>query len=433
MPSFGSEDPDYLASYSFGAELDYEFSGIFGSIGHFVSNAAKVAGKEIGKAATTVQKVGGKIGDGIGKIPVVGAPLHTVMSVTYHAMAAPVDFTVDVAIKGKRIDKAFLNQAKIAVKDAKGVAPYAQMVMSVVPGIGTGASAALGAGLALAEGQPIDKALIAGVLSAVPGGPVAQAAAGAAAHGIDAAVRGEKFDLNHAVGPLMKGLPIPPAAKEALERGIKMTADIASGKKVDAALADAALQEGMKYLSPAAKKAFQSGLGVGAASIMQKVKAVHLPEVHNKLAQSGLELAKTLPTVGEARKLVGKGTRGFDLAHGLLSQRSTYFDIAHTRSTLKDPADKKGFDMGLASRIGLVTRRPEPKISHAAAAGRVITYGMQGMTDPAHKQSIMTSIQASPSATVGAQLAVSKIAVERLSWPVKVVRAIKGMFHHATA
>lgn len=432
MPAFGSDSPDYLASYSFGAELDYEFGSIFGSIGHFVGNAAKVAGREIGHAATSVQKVGGKVGDAIGKIPVVGAPMHTVLGAAYHAAAAPVHLTIDVAIKHRRLDKALMDRVKEAGSDAKGVAPYAKMVLSSVPGIGTGAAAALGAGLALAEGQPIDKALIAGVLSSIPGGPAVRAAAEVATHGLDAAIRGEKIDL-HAVGPLLKSLNLPPEAQKALETGMKMTADIASGKKVDAALADAALHEGMKYLPPDAKKAFQAGLGMGTASILQQVKAIHLPDIHNKMIESGLQLAKTVPAIGEARKLVGKGTKGFDLAHGILSQKASYFDIAHARASLKDPADKMGFDMGAASRIGLVSRRPEHKISHAAAAGRAITYGMQGMSDPTNKQAIMTAVQASPSATVGAQLAVSKIAEERLSWPVKVVRAIKGIFHHATA
>src|SRR5262249_41679766 len=153
--------------------------------------AAKVAGREIGHAVESAQKVGGYIGSGIFKIPIVGAPVHAALNAGYHAAVAPAQMAVDIA-SGKRVDKAVMKQVNTAVQDVHAVAPYAQTAMSFVPGVGTGASAALGAGIALAEGQPIDKALIAGVVSAVPGGPMAQAAAKTAAAGIDAAVRGDK-------------------------------------------------------------------------------------------------------------------------------------------------------------------------------------------------------------------------------------------------
>ena len=37
------------------------FGGLFGNIGHFFSNVAKTAGREIGKAEHTVMKAGGAV------------------------------------------------------------------------------------------------------------------------------------------------------------------------------------------------------------------------------------------------------------------------------------------------------------------------------------------------------------------------------------
>src|SRR5262249_39106355 len=71
--------------------------------------------------------------------------------------------------------------------------PYVQSVVSFVPGLGTGVSAALGAAQALADGRPITDAVVAAARGAIPGGPLAQMAFDTAwglAHGkpIDAAV-----------------------------------------------------------------------------------------------------------------------------------------------------------------------------------------------------------------------------------------------------
>lgn len=401
--------------------------------GGILGNAVKVAGREIGHVTAPIQKVGGAVAKTFSKIPVVGAPVNTAMTAAYHAVTAPANMAVNIA-SGKRIDKVVMGQLKTAVQDVKGLAPYAQTVMSFVPGVGSGASAAIGAGMALADGQPIDKAMIAAVTSAVPGGPVAQAAAKAAVAGVDAAIHGEKYSVHSATDPFLDTLPIPPAAKEALKTGTRMTADIAAGKKVDAAIADAALQEGMKYLDANSKKAFQSGLAVATGAVMQQVKHQALPEIHGKLAESGIQLAKTLPVVGEARKLAGHGVKGFDIAHGLLTHKASLFDVVSTRSRMPTPHDKMGFDMAIASRIGLVTRpHSREALSDAAKAGRAITYGMQGIKQPQHKVAIMKQLEASPSAAVGAKVAVKHVTIEREPFPVRLIKTltsgIKALFH----
>ncbi len=401
-----------------------EFAGMFGSIGHFFSNAAKVAGKEIGHVSSGIQAAGGAIDHAIQKVPVVGAPLHTVLSASYHTLRAPVDLTIDVAIRGKRIDRAVLGKLHEQVSDLKAEAPYAQMVCSVVPGVGSGVSAAIGAASALANGQPIDKALLAAVISAVPGGPLAQTAASAAAAGVEAAVHGQKLDVASVTGTLVNSLPIPAAAKNALTAGIHMTGDLAAGKPVSASVADTLVRQGLSALPPAVRDAFHTGLATSAAQALQAVRAAHLQGIQGKLIESGIQLGKSLPVVGEARRLVGPGTRGFDLAHGLVSQRAQLFDILRTRHSLSSPHDLKGFDMALATRIGLVAHPPDSRLSPAAQAGRAIAHGTHGMLAHENRAEILAALHAHPSASVGARVAETHIVAQHVIWPIRVVRTL---------
>ena len=433
-----------------------------------LADQKQIAGKEMAHVRDAAQSVHGKITGVIGKIPVVGSPIKTIMNAGFHAATMPGDIVVDAALKGGRIDRVVMNHLSQAVKETKAVAPYAQMVVSMVPGIGTGASAALGAGIALANGQPIDKAIMAGVVGAVPGGPIAQAAAkvgmsavsaaihhekfdikGAALEGVsvlpggqlvqaaaktglnaaDAAVHHKKFDVSTAMSAAADALPIPAQAKAALKQGVEMTAAIASGKKVDAAVADAALKAGMAYLSPAAKKAFQSGLGVATGAIMQQVKNVHLPDIKGKLEETGAQLAKNVPAIAEARKLAGNGAKGFDIGHGMLSHVVSASDIAHMREHLKGP-DKRGFDMALASKSGMVAHPPRHDLSPAAQAGKAIAHGLHGMNHPENQQAIMSRLHSHPSASVGAKTAMAQIGRSNESWPVRVVKTIKAGFKH---
>lgn len=481
-----------------------EFGGLFGHIGHLISNAAKSAGHAIGKAEHGVASGVGTVTHAVTKIPIVGAPLKTIYTASFHAITGPARLVSDVA-HGKRIDKAFLSRIKESASDAKAVAPYAQSVVSLVPGVGTGVSAALGAGLALANGQRIDQALLEGVKGAMPGGPLAKAALNAAYTGIHAAATGAKFDIE-AVGKSALGGVLPPAAmsgidmvsklahgqpldkaltesavnllpvdqnvKNALHTASQVSIDLAHGKKIDAALlaqvksavphlpidpslkaqlmtaattgkdiipghgeqalsnilhsavADSVLHTSTKNLHPDVKKALQTGLALGTAAAHQTHAAVELatPTVVNKLIESGIQAGKAEPAIAAARKLVGTGTRGFDLGIGVTNAKSNLFSVSNLREQLSGP-DKMGFDMALAAKVGLVTQ-PIPKgMSAAAVAGHAVTHGMQG-SDPSNNQAIMAAVKASPSASVGASHAVKTIAVAREHWIHKVARAL---------
>ena len=428
-----------------------EFGGLFSSIAHavssgvstvshaatsvatgtanLVSNAAKVAGREIDKAAHTVQTAAGQVSNLVGKVPIVGAPLHTVFDTAYHMAMAPANLVIDVAIRGKRIDKVALDGLTTALHDVKASAPYAQMVVSMVPGIGTGVSAAIGAGTALMNGQPIDKALADAVLSAVPGGPLGKSLANVGFSVATNVVEGEAINVETitkgAVGAAINSLPIPDSAKGTLRVVMAASAQVAHGQtpSVSPEVLDAAFGAVSKYLPSDARKALQTGLAMGTAVVKQGDKIIQLTgPAMNKLIESGIQLAHTLPAVDAARKLAGAGTRGFDLGQGLLQQKASLFDIVHYRTMLKGD-DLKGFDIAVAAKVGMVTHPPNPTLSPAARAGHAITVGMQG-APPANKAAIMTAVQANPSATVGAKLAVAQVAANRENFLVRFLHAI---------
>ena len=81
------------------------------------------------------------------------------------------------------------------------------MVVSFVPAVGPGISGALAAGVALANGQRIDQAMVEAVKGAIPGGPIAKAAFAMG----EAAIQGKRVD-----DVVLSGLPIPPDAKKAI-------------------------------------------------------------------------------------------------------------------------------------------------------------------------------------------------------------------------
>jgi hypothetical protein len=94
------------------------------------------------------------------------------------------------ALRGENLLKAAKLAAKGGIDDAKEAVRFAAMVAPFVPGIGTGVGAALGAADALANGQPITQALVAGVRGSIPGGAIAQAAFDTAAQ----LVQGKRID-----------------------------------------------------------------------------------------------------------------------------------------------------------------------------------------------------------------------------------------------
>ncbi len=275
-----------------------EVSGLFSSIAHAASSVAhgithnaitKAAGSVVHTAVNTAlhNPLTNLAGKAISAVPVVGPLANSVA----HLVSTPLA-VADQLAQGGRLDKVAMNSLKSALKDVKQIAPYAQLVLSAVPGVGTGLNAAIGAGLALASGQNISDALVAGTRSMLPGGPLAAAA----------------FDVAHAAmqgKPIsqvaLNALPIPPAQKQALVQGVSLAKDLAAGKKVSQALVDTATHA----LPAELQKAVQVGAALAHAKTLQgAVGTLAHAATLSSAVQGGLQAAQHVQALVAARQPV---------------------------------------------------------------------------------------------------------------------------------
>jgi hypothetical protein len=188
-------------------EIGFSLGGFVSSITHAVSNVAtsivknnpvaNLVQKAIAPITKTVTSAAQTLVNGVRKYnPVALAKMAAIK-----AKALAGDIKNSVIFKTlSAVAKQALAPALTVIRSVVGpVLPYVQSVMSFVPGVGTGISAALGAAQALADGRRIDEAIIAGARGAIPGGPMAQMAFDAAwglAHGrpVDTVVLGALRD-----------------------------------------------------------------------------------------------------------------------------------------------------------------------------------------------------------------------------------------------
>jgi hypothetical protein len=290
---------DDFAGYT-GANV--AIGGFFGDIVHAVSNVTK--------AATSIVSKGlGGVANLAGKIPVIGTPLHAALG----AAAGPFRLA-DALTHGARIDRAVLGNLKEQLNAARTLAPYAQTVVSMVPGVGSGVAGAIAAGSALAQGRPISEAAIAAVRGAIPGGALAQGA----------------FDLAH---------------------------KIVKGEKVTGAILAAARNQ----LPAEARVAFDTGLALANGKKMQDVmvKAVVnlTPEGMVPFAKIGSALTSLAPKMSALRAtLSGKEKMGFDIVNGVLAHSGVpEHALLAMRGKLGKEA-QRGFDTAIATQAKLVKK-----------------------------------------------------------------------------
>ncbi len=226
------------------------------------------------------------------KIPVVGSPLASV----YGVAIAPAALAESIA-SGQRIDKALIGNFKGQIADIKELAPYVQTVVSFVPGVGQGVAGAMGAAVAIANGQPLSDAVLSGIKGAIPGGPIAQSAFSA----VSAVASGKSISA-----AALSALPLPEAQKKALLEATRIAGEIAKGKNVG----DVAFSAALKQLPPDIAKAVQTGVAVGHAVTIQKHSKVATQKVKTVLggvnsknpANRKLALAAVAKTQAKAEK-----------------------------------------------------------------------------------------------------------------------------------
>jgi hypothetical protein len=433
------------------------------NLGHFIKDAASTAGHVLGAPAGLIIKGTEEISKVASKIPVIGPAFHAVFGL------ADEPFKLEHSIlSGERIDKAFVDSFKRQIADIKEVAPYAQAVVSFVPGIGTAASMAIGAGLAIASGRPIDEVAMAAVSGAIPGGPIVSAAYNVGRTAIISHRIEDLGALASAVGQAA-GVPIPAEASAALTGGLHVLGAMANGVKPDRALLQSAInaipdiaknvnlstitqkgaldvaddlvakgQELIPKLSEEQRKALKTALHTGIA--MQH--ALNIQNSQHAIVATGRPI-QVLARVGYAKlatdnviqaareSLRGIGVYGFDVGVGTMHHQSTPYQITLVRSKLT-LIDQHGFDVATALHIGRVIAPLLPSVSHSfgtdgavttapititstpgAQAGYAITQGLISSNDPEHRVALMKTAASNKDSRHGAAFAASEIHAQK--------------------
>ena len=249
---------------------------------------SKVGGafESVGEGAFSAVKSVGE-----GAIAVGGGLAKTVANVA----TSPVKLASDLA-SGRNVLESLGDTVKRDLQSAKELAPYAQAVLSVVPGVGQGVNAAIAAGAAIAHGQPITQALVAGVKGMVPGGPIAQQALSTAYN----LAKGQ--NVTDAALSLARE-QLPPAAQQAFDTGLAL----AHGQSLQQIAKDKGMSFATDFakaqLSPLASRALSS-TGPAIGSVAQSALSVVPPNV--KQAANALlnnPSLRSLPVADVARRL----------------------------------------------------------------------------------------------------------------------------------
>jgi hypothetical protein len=259
----------------------------------------------------------------------------TALTVLYEAsgVAMLVNAVENIA-DGVRLDKVISRCAEDA---AKNVTDYGPMIVSLVPGIGTGISAAIAGGLALAQGKRIDQALMDAAVGALPGGTLA----GRAARMGIAAVQGQSLD-EVALG----GLVDSEQERQAIRASLRLAKDVAEGKPVEQSFLNAA-DVGLAALPDEIRKAVQVGTALAQG---EKLQDVFISQVPALVAPGGplQEIGQQLAVAAEVQNLVPpEAQHGFNVGLGMVLYRASVAELDAARKTL-DPVNLKAFDIAVA-------------------------------------------------------------------------------------
>ena len=286
----------------------YQFKqGVGRVIGHedafieWVDNAVATAGHAVGSTLNDITDAVGKVGDEIASIDIVGPYLHVIFTAVVGPATEPFQITAAV-ISGEPLDQVALDALNRELKAFKEVGPYVQMVMSFVPGIGQGISAAMGVALALANGQPIDKALIAGVEGALPGGPLAKMAFDIAANVADSLITGKKINANSMIAAGVSavvdatGVQIPQAAVDGITVVLQTGASVMQGQSPDQAMlshANGFLKTGTDTISAMAGETQQRSSRMGSELLVGNLTSFRITPAQAAAAQAQAAAAAT--------------------------------------------------------------------------------------------------------------------------------------------
>ncbi len=412
--------------------VDQPFSAVTHATG--VDQAVKFLGHPVSQGIDALGRVGQQGLDLVGQIPVIGRPLEAI----YDIQLKPFELAAQIA-SGKNVGQTALNGLRETVSDVRTAAPLIQSVIAVIPAVGPVASGMISASLAIAEGQPIDGVLEAGLVGAVPGGALA-----ASAYNLGKAiVQGKASNPAAMISSVLNsaasaaGVQLPPGTASIIQAGIGTTAALARGEHPDQAL----LTNAMPALSA-------MGSAVGP-QIQSLVNQGHFEDAANKLMSAIPDSLRALPKqvgdqIGQALRvggaiglgqelqssmkdaLVKKMTQlaippsvmtpaevammnslpederaGFAVGINVKNAHSSQFQIATIRTLLPNSRSQDGFDAAISMGIGQVKATPPHSIqgNPLAVAGFQIHQGIQH-SSPQHAQNELRVLH--PAARVGA-------------------------------
>ncbi len=180
----GAHTRTMVASPPFGAAYSGDFLGLgraFRGVAHAVAPVVRLAEKGVAStsqqllqpAVATATHAAAALVHGVRQLhPEAIAQMAAIRA---RALAGSVEHSVVFHTLRAVANRALAPAVQI-VHSISPLLPYAQAVASLVPGVGQGVGAALGAAQVLADGRPITDAAIAAVRGAVPGGPIGKLA-----------------------------------------------------------------------------------------------------------------------------------------------------------------------------------------------------------------------------------------------------------------
>jgi hypothetical protein len=240
------EHPLYYASDE---EIEYFLGKLTKRLSRGVSSAARSVGsvgKAIGKGINAVTSVvpfstltsglaltpiGMAVRTGLAAASAAASGKNVFQAAARSIASTPVTrFAVDTAAgiaRGENVLKSVKQATQAGIGDFKENLRFAATVAPFVPGLGTGVAAALATANALASGERISDALIAGARNAIPGGALAQSA-----FDIAAKVAQGKSISEAALDAVRSRIPGGPLARAAFDASVAL----AKGKSLQDSL-----------------------------------------------------------------------------------------------------------------------------------------------------------------------------------------------------
>lgn len=365
----------------------------------WLARAAASAGRDL---SHVLSEGIGALANLAGQIPLIGTPIHAVLSIAGTPFKA-----VDAVVHGSNIAETLIQTVKDEVSAVREIAPYARLVVSAIPGLGSGINAAIAFGSAAVSGVPLDEAMMAGIKGAIPYGEIAKATYDFTRK----VVAGEnvvKATVSSALAQL------PQAAREALD----VLQHVAAGDNIPML----ALEKARQQLPEAAQKGLDIGVAIGQGRKLQSVIATAVQGLDAtgiaKFAANGVQVIADTPLLKASASLVktAEQSHGFKVGAAVLNfagvNETTVYQF---RQKLTKDA-QVGFDLAVSARIGKVTSKAAPStLTSTQKAAFYTTKGMAGGA-PLQKAAMMIVVASNPAARAGAEIAITEMPPRRGLW-----------------